>query len=75
MEQKLKVIFGKEKQFSELRQSGNQISLRLFSKLLKIPFSYSKVASLELSRDAILKSIQVWVRKRELSFVRLFLVC
>lgn len=45
------------------------------SKLLMIPFSKSKMASLELSRDIILKSTQVWEKKRELSFVRLFLVC
>lgn len=76
MDKKLKVISGKEEQLRHIQEIKAAISLINFlSKLLKIPFSNSKVASLEISKDIILKSTQVWEKKRELSFVKLFLVC
>lgn len=71
MDEKLKVTYGKEKQFSELQSWDIQeikaaISLmHVLSKLLKIPFCNSKVASLELSGDIILKSTQVWKERIE----------
>lgn len=71
VDEKLKVTCGKEKQFPELQSWDIQeikaaITLMHFlSKLLKIPFSNSKVTSLELSGEIILKSTRVWKERIE----------